>query len=307
MNKKQKKRDIKFDEVILSKNGEGCGKATIDEVLADPIKFREFKLGCIYCGAEAYPKIGYERMINGKVIKVSSCFASQFHHKDCLIGSRGKRNDLGNYLNNLDYLDNLEDKPYEPKGPGPTPGGGGNVGGEPETDDEDENADQYIDDREHVIKSVLTAFYRYTRVVEDDIFDSDASKILINNETISNLLKSMNGNLNGKHLIALRKCMPSDCGEYLKNPDGYYTFSDTFTADRTKAIYVQVKVKEKTHRDEFLKKCAEARTEIFLLYGELKKDRTHPNKQIYAVLLKSSKNCHAITRSKYEKDFNKVI
>lgn len=306
MSKKQSKREIKFDEVTLSKDSEVCGKATIEEVLADPIKYREYTLGCIYCGAEAYPKAGYERIINDKVIKVSPCFASQFHNKSCLIGKRGKKNDVGKYLKSLEYLDNLEDKPIEPKGPGPTPGGDGG-GGEPVPPEEKDENNMFVDDKEHYIKSVLTAFLIYTKIIEDEIFDPDVFKTLINNKTINDLLKSRNGNLDGKHLIALRKCMPSDCGEYLKNPDGYYTFSDTFTADRTKAIYVQVKVKEKTNREKFLKKCSEAKTEIFLLYGELKKDNTHPNKQIYSVILKSSKNCQSITRSKYEKDFIKVI
>ena len=303
MGKKQKKKEIKFDEVILSKDGEDCGKATIDEVLADPLKFRGYKLGCIYCGAESYPRPECKRKVNGKEVKVSACFASKLHAKGCLIGSRGKKNDIGNYLDSLDYLDKLEDTPIKPKGPTPGPGGDGGDGGTAITGNEDED-NGYIDDKEHIIKSVLTAFLRYTKIIEDEIFDTDVSKILINNKTISNLLKSNNGNLSGKHLIALRKCMPSDCGEKLYNPEGYYTFADTFTADRTKAIYVQVKVKEKTHRDEFLKKCSEAKTEIFLLYGDLKKDSKHPNKQIYTVLLKSSKNCQRISRSKFIKEIN---
>lgn len=306
MSKKEKKKEIKFDEVFLEKNNEKCGKAKIGEVLADPIKFREYKLCCPYCDADSYAKSECKRKVNGKVVKVSACFASKFHLKGCTIGSRGKKNDIGNYLNGLDYLDNLEDKPIQPKPPGPGgPGGGG--GGGPTIVDEDGPDDEYIDDKQHNIKSVQTAFLRYSKLIDDNELDPDASKVLINNKTIVNLLTSNNGDLSGKRLIALRKCMPSDCGEKLYNPEGYYTFADTFTSDRTKAIYVQVKVKEKTHNEKFLEKCQESKTEIFLLYGELKKDRKHPNRQIYTVLLKSSRNCRRISRSKFEKDFNKVI
>lgn len=303
---KKKKKEIKFDEVFLEENNEKCGKATIAEVLADYDKYRVYKLCCPYCDAESYPKSECKRRVNGKVVKVSPHFFSKTHLKGCKIGSRGKKNDIGDYLISLDYLDNLEDKPIQPKHPGPV-GPGGEGGGDPVVIDENDSDDECVDDKEHNIKSVKTAFLRYSKLIDDDELDPDASKVLINNKTIVNLLKSNYGNLSGKHLIALRKCMPSDCGEKLYNPEGYYTFADTFTSDRTKAVYVQIKVKEKTHNDKFLEKCKESKTEIFFLYGEFKKDRRHPNKQIYAVLLKSSRNCQRISRSKFEKDFNKVI